>query len=221
MSAAGMPMSPWLEEAWLRRYLDRELTADETEWFEVYAIDKPALLERMDADSDLRDGLAAQAAAPAASPRPARVAALPASRPRMNAWFARAAGLVVALGAGWFAATLSSRDAASGMDVDIDPARIVFDTQRGAEDEPMAFNARSGSRYVLVEVGVPTDASDAELLLPGRPARALAVTSEGFLTFLLPRVQTPGAQVVVRYRTGGRLVTRTLDLSRIIEGKTS
>jgi hypothetical protein len=54
----GARMTPWLEAAWLQRYLERRLDAEETAWFEAYLMDKPELVDRLEADSDLRDGLA-------------------------------------------------------------------------------------------------------------------------------------------------------------------
>ena len=53
----GARMTPWLEAAWLQRYLERQLDAEEAAWFEAYLMDKPELVDRLEADSDLRDGL--------------------------------------------------------------------------------------------------------------------------------------------------------------------
>jgi hypothetical protein len=53
-------MAPWLEQAWLMRYLDRQLGADEQAWFEGYLLDKPELLDQVEADTALRDAVAAQ-----------------------------------------------------------------------------------------------------------------------------------------------------------------
>jgi hypothetical protein len=52
-------MSAWLEQAWLSRYLDRQLESDEAIWFEAYVLDKPELLAMIDADTRFRDALAA------------------------------------------------------------------------------------------------------------------------------------------------------------------
>jgi hypothetical protein len=62
------PMAPWLEQAWLMRYLDRQLGADEQAWFEGYLLDKPELLDQVEADTALRDAVAAQQAAGLAAP---------------------------------------------------------------------------------------------------------------------------------------------------------
>lgn len=54
-------MSAWLEQAWLIRYLDRQLAGEEARWFEAYATDRPELLATIEADTRLRDALAAAA----------------------------------------------------------------------------------------------------------------------------------------------------------------
>ncbi len=53
----GDTLATWLEDAWLERYLDRELTDAETAWFEAYMLDKPRLIAAIDSDTSLRDGL--------------------------------------------------------------------------------------------------------------------------------------------------------------------
>src|SRR5512144_1617402 len=50
-------MTPWLEQAWMERYLERQLADDELEWFEAYLLDKPHLLDRWSTDLALRDGV--------------------------------------------------------------------------------------------------------------------------------------------------------------------
>ncbi len=55
-------MTAWLEQAWLTRYLDRQLADEETTWFETYMLDKPELLTTIEADADLRDALTVDAA---------------------------------------------------------------------------------------------------------------------------------------------------------------
>ena len=54
-------MSAWLEQAWLIQYLDRLLAGEEAQWFEAYAMDRPELLATIEADTRLRDALAAAA----------------------------------------------------------------------------------------------------------------------------------------------------------------
>lgn len=52
-------MTPWLEQAWLRRYLDGGLDPGEVEAFEIYLLDKPCLLADVEADNQLRAAIAA------------------------------------------------------------------------------------------------------------------------------------------------------------------
>jgi hypothetical protein len=54
-------MTAWLEQAWMVRYLDHQLASEEANWFEAYALDKPELLAMIEADTRLRDALAADA----------------------------------------------------------------------------------------------------------------------------------------------------------------
>ena len=54
-------MTAWLEQAWMVRYLDRQLASEEANWFEAYALDKPELLAMIEADTRLRDALASDA----------------------------------------------------------------------------------------------------------------------------------------------------------------
>jgi hypothetical protein len=56
-------MKAWLEQAWLSRYMDRDLSSEETTWFESYALDKPELLAMIETDTHLRDAVAANAPA--------------------------------------------------------------------------------------------------------------------------------------------------------------
>jgi hypothetical protein len=54
-------MSTWLEQAWLIRYLDRQLAGEEAQWFETYAMERREVLATIEADTRLRDALAAAA----------------------------------------------------------------------------------------------------------------------------------------------------------------
>jgi hypothetical protein len=54
-------MSAWLEQAWLIQYLDRQLAGEEAQWFETYAMERRELLATIEADTRLRDALAAAA----------------------------------------------------------------------------------------------------------------------------------------------------------------
>ena len=47
-------MPAWLERAWMDRYLDRELDDGERDWFEAYMLDRPQLIEELEADEAVR-----------------------------------------------------------------------------------------------------------------------------------------------------------------------
>jgi hypothetical protein len=139
-----------------------------------------------------------------------------------SAWFSRAAAVLVSASLGWLAASnfVTSPDGIHG-DVVADPIRIVFETQRGQQDAPLLFNADSRSRYLLVEVAVPLDATDIQLLQAGRAPLALNVTSEGFVTFLWPRGSRDTSHTPsLSYRSDDGLVSRSLDFSGALKGGT-
>lgn len=218
MTATDRPLPGWLEAAWLQRYLQRELTPAETEWFEAYVLDKPHLLDHIESDLDLRDGMAVAGMNDAASLRSADAARPAASRHRRrHVWLARAAAVAAAASLGWWGAVLTGGGAESTDTMDPDPVRLVFDTQRGAQDATLVFNRNSRSRYVLVEVGVPADASDVRLFPSGQPPQHLTVTSEGFVTFLWPRSRIGNDPLRLSYRNQGDEVSRLLDLSSALE----
>lgn len=223
MTRTDTPMPAWLEDAWLSRYLDRQLSAEEVEWFEVYALDKPDLLARIESDLDLRDALDAAAAdgaltastvdAPGTVPRGASRG----RRPRSAAvWLARAASLAAAAGLGWIAASWAPGSGLGPIGessvIIADPTRVVFDTLRGESQGPLVFNAGSRSPLMLIEVGLPPDAVDVQVLRPSRAPLTLSVSSEGFVSFLLPRSEAGALEMELRYTTAGTPVRRPLVL---------
>jgi hypothetical protein len=217
MTAAQQTLPGWLEQAWLDRYLDRGLTQEELEWFEVYVLDKAHLLQCIEADSDLRDGLAAVEAERVASldrGGAARSSSITRRKApsRGSIWLARAAAVLLSVMGGWWGASMLGVSSGPGAtEVVTDPMRIVFDTQRGVADEPLVFNAGSGSAWVVVEVSVPFDASDVQLIVDGEPPRKLTVTSEGFASFLWPRVRQE-ASLQVNYRLGSQRAARMIEV---------
>ncbi len=207
-------MNRWLEQAWLQRYLDRKLEDDEVEWFEVYALDKPELIASIEADNDLRDGMSiAQPARTSSNVTPIRRTA-PAS-PRTNSPLAWVASAVVGIGLGWIMATQVAPPAPGvGPDIIASPTRIVFDTMRGIEDAPQIYPGSADSLYLLIEVGVPADAKDVQLVgLDGQPL-PLTVSSDGFVSFLLPRAKddTP-MELAINFNSGGEELSRELSIN--------
>jgi hypothetical protein len=231
MTPTGNPndMPTWLEDAWLERYLERRLSDAEAAWFEAYLLSRPRLVERLEADNDLRDGYAAGAGiAVAAStgslaivspddPRPAqfehRAANPPARRPAFAmSGFALAASVAVAglLGA-LTAARFPPGGAADAVAI-ASPPRVVFDTMRGEASDAVLHAGNSVSRFVLIEVSLPASARDA--IFVGADGLSLPVSPgiDGFASVLVPSAGLIGATAPrLRYSVDGRVVERVLE----------
>ena len=193
-------MSAWLERAWLQNYLERGLDDEESAWFEAYVLDKPELLQVIETDTDLRDGLAV-AAAEQSSFATAGVD----SRPRsssMPRWLALAAMLVVGIGTGLITSRLVAPAGEPG--VIASPARIVYDTMRGATLDPQ-FDRRSlASQQWLIEVALPGSAGEIELLVGDAPPRALSLESDAFVSFVISRAEAiERREARIRYTVDG------------------
>lgn len=212
MTPAPTHMSAWLQQAWLARYLDRQLDGDETAWFEAYVLDKPELLAMIDADNRLRDALAGEprAARGSAPNGPVdrtaggtgaatgvassvenssddkRVAQFPKRGP-FQSWLAVAAALVLGLGVGGIG--MRSLAPSQSALVIASPTRIIYDTMRGETTAPRVEHADSASPYVLVEVAVPPSAENITLHIDGMPDLALTPSPDGFVSFLADRSQ--------------------------------
>lgn len=213
-------LAGWLESAWLARYLDRELTPAETEWFETYVLDKPELLAMIETDNDLRDAL---------DVAPPDSGAVDASRTSVSAegvahrgrrgfpWLASAASLLIGVGLGSIAlrqfSSTQSPDEAIG-----DPTRLVFDTTRGVEQKPIVEHAGSGSAFLLIEVAVPQDAQHAELKLGDAPPIELTPSPDGFVTAIVARSLAKGRTAELRYTAGGKTHVRNLSIASDTKG---
>lgn len=216
------PMAPWLEQAWMERYVDRALAADENAWFETYLLDKPHLLDRWSTELALRDGVnlvdrqagtvVAAPSAPATS-SPAPLAHARALAPRRRQWHlsALAASVAMAFGAGVVVNGLFRADRSDSLIAD--PTRIVIDASRGAPPAPNIENAASSSPFILIDALVPPDASYVAVRGPGMPEHALSVSKDGVATLLLRRsdVGRVGPLTLV-IRAGGREFERPLPL---------
>jgi hypothetical protein len=213
-------MAAWLESAWLARYLDRELTPDETQWFEAYVLDKPTLLAMIENENLLRDALH-RPSRPATPERTSRtwesVGTLRPARVGRLAWMASAASLLVGIALGSSALRLSlgthERDHLIG-----DPTRMVFDTTRGVEQKPIVEHAGSPSAYVLIEVAVPPDAEHAELTL-GETTIALTPSHDGFVSAIVERSFIKDrSSAHLNYVSDGQAQARVLPLTATSKG---
>jgi hypothetical protein len=217
MTSQRMP--EWLEDAWLERYLERRLDDGERAWFEAYALDKLRLLDRIETDLDLRDGLVLAERQPTpAALLPARTAAGNA-RPhaaRRRTWHvpALAAAMVAAFGAGFVIDSARMGDGSPALIAD--PTRVVFDTARGGDEGPSIDNPTGASDYVLLDALVPAAADYVAVRAPGLPERRLAVSRDGVATLLLRRseIDRIGALTLV-VRAGGREFEKPLQLKQV------
>jgi hypothetical protein len=197
-------MADWLEQAWLARYLDRELTNEENAWFEAYLLDKSHLLDAVEADENLRgvvrmnadalrtDGSEPPDQAPAAG---ASVAAL---------HFAWAASLALCVGLTWFAVRGAG---GGGAAISAAPSRVIYDTLRGSLTEPREEQGDPASPIRLYEIPLPAgsqldsafaDVDGKRVKLPNPP-----VSTDGYITFALPSSWRQKATLHLKLK-GGR-----------------
>lgn len=220
----------WLEDAWLQRYLDRELNDEECEWFEAYALDKSRLIDAIDTDTSLRDGLHAwhvgqkDAKAGADALDDNSVSNVvewggtgrPQSAPRKTApWFrslAMAASLVLAglLGA----STVRWAQVAEVADVPIaSPVRIVFDTLRGTDSWPFVEHSSDLSAPLLIDVAVPAQAESVVAHFSDQSSLPLPVSADGFVSLTGPReALLQRSPIRIAWRLAGQSQERLLDL---------
>ena len=186
---SGGQMPPWLEQAWLQRYLDRELTADEAGAFEAYLLDKPALVAALEADNTLRATISADPALLLDARGTDAPLAVREPRPRYRlpgAWLSLAAGLLLGVGLAWLGFT---HFAGAGADV-LAPPRIIFDTLRGELAAPREEAGDPASPIRLYEVPLPAGARivAAQAVHAGRQVGLPMATpgTDGYLTYALP-----------------------------------
>lgn len=186
--------SAWLERAWLARYLDRALDQEEVARFEAYVLDKPELLREIDADTSLRDSLAAASPQALAAGTQAAADGGEHGRPRrgLMPWFAAAASLLLGLMAG-------QRLGGDGVaQIQASPGRVVFDTLRGEGLKPRwELAASDQTSLLIVDVAVISDAQKVTARLPDGRELELRPSNEGFATFIAPRALLAGQKVTI------------------------
>ncbi len=229
-------MPSWLEDAWMDRYLERQLTEEESAWFEVYMLSRPHLVARLQLDNDLRDGLAAGADPTAVTsldrfmqtpskerPDPEaerRIGTNGPARPTFAmSGFALAASVAAAALIGALTVLRFPPDIKSTSVAIASPPRVVFDTLRGTRGDAVLHAGNPASRYVLIEVSLPTAANGA--IYVGTDGRELPVSPgvDGFASVLVPSASLiAAAPPRLRYSINGRVVERVLeaDYARLI-----
>lgn len=195
-------MAAWLESAWLARYLDCQLDGEGLAWFEAYLLDKPELLDVVEADTALRDALAMRTMAgrpPSAGKREDATAPARGAR-HLPSWLRLAAAAVFGIGIGMFVTYAWLPGGRSWLVAN--PGRIVFDTMRGVVPERRHEEPGDpASPIVLLEVAIPPggEVLTAEVEVDGRRVALPAprVSSEGFATFAVPSAWRNKGRIVV------------------------
>jgi hypothetical protein len=227
----SMRMPAWLEQAWLTRYLDRQLSGDESAWFEAYVLDKAELLQMIDADTMVRDAITDYPldGHRNVSPSSATVAIKPKTGPNITndisaladssrvlhrrvqpSWIAIAATLFLGLGIG--SVGMRSLVPSQGVLVMASPTRVIYDTMRGGATLPRIEHPDSKSPYLLIEVAVPPTANQIALKIDGTKDQALIPSPDGFVTFLLKRdASLKRNSVALTYVTGDTVHQLKLD----------
>lgn len=184
----GGQLPPWLERAWLQRYLDRELTRAEVASFEIYLLDKPHLVAEVEADSLLRAAVASDPAllrGVRGTDTPVAVKELSSVYRSPAVWTSMAAGVLLGVGTAW----VGFNQGAEGIGVSA-PPRVVFDTLRGELSAPREDKGDPSSPIRLYELPLPSGARlvAAEALPEGRsvPLPLADVSVDGYLTYALP-----------------------------------
>lgn len=227
------PLPDWLEQAWLQRYLDRELSPPEIEWFETYAIDKPALIDAIEADNTLRDALHAwyaQEQRAAATRPPASIGQAPATptttrhrrmSPRWLRPLAAAASLAVAavFGAGASRWLASDDGMTAAIPAVSSPRRVVFDSLRGTNgDAPQVEPARVGADPLLIDIAVPAQAEAVAAHFADGTVLPLVVSDDGFVSLVgRPEQLQRLTPIRLSYTVNGVASERPLDISSALK----
>ena len=229
----GEKLSPSLEDAWLQRYLDRELSQQEEFWFESYALDKPRLLDAIERDTDLRDGLHAWHAEQGrngAVTADATDAAIPAStgtshsghtvttespQPKPASWFkpfAIASGLALAvlLGASAYRWMLPTDATEASVAT---PSRLMFDVLGGSGEPSVSEQSTDLSAPVLIDVTVSPHAEAVIAYFADHSSMALPVSRKGVVSLIGSRSALLNRSPIrIAWRLDGQQQERVLDL---------
>jgi hypothetical protein len=218
-------LAAWLETAWLERYLDRQLTAEEVVWFEIYVFDKPDLLSKIDMDSDLRDGTFSAKPDSADPPMMSNVAELSAAGSRQSTTvlraFAVAASMLAAVGVGWTGREWSRSDSDAAIVANPTLVRL-YGPGRGIADSLVCVeNAKSPSNMISVEAMVPASAVDVTMRFGDKEISGLAPSSTGTISSLVPRQVVAAAKSVeLTYVVNGKRIDQnTPGIDLLLTGK--
>lgn len=193
-------LAAWLEEAWLARYLDRQLTADEANWFEAYVLDKPDLLQSIEGDLQLRDALARTPDLTLISRETGNAStnrAHPVRWARHSRWLAMAASLVAALGLGGFV----GHRVVQSVRIE-NPPVVMLDSYRGPDNQALGRLESGGdpnSSILLIAIPIPANCKiNKAKLLSGDTSQDIPtpnLTSDRFAWYAITRPAEKRARI--------------------------
>ena len=212
------------EGEWLTAYLDGELSADETETFEVYALSRPNLLQRIDADTNLRiavrmaDWPNQNVSGFAGSERSGQQTVGMRGRDRPSRPRFAMAACFIAGALGMWAASTVLRGHRGGLE-SLQFTRVVFDVYRGPSAE-VVTTGPGNTEWVLLDFRLAEGATDARVSID-RSAPLVLNLADGFASLLMRRTQFANAQeAVIEYTVDGQRRKQVVSLTKGSMSKT-
>ncbi|MCB1601941.1 MAG: hypothetical protein R3F18_06265 [Lysobacterales bacterium] len=189
-------MPAWLERAWMDRYLDRELDDDERNWFEAYMLDRPQLIEELEADEAVRaavPSLPSEAADQLLGEAPAPTRTLRSSLRWLP--LAAAASITGAV----LSAALLQREA---VPVETAYAALLDVSRSSADTSPVVLKA--GATNVL-SIAFPPEVTAAWWVIEGSNRRIpIDIDGTGFGTVVLHSPEVPDLSAELNFNLNGQ-----------------
>ncbi len=198
-------MPNWLERAWMDRYLDRELTDEERNWFEAYLLDRPQLIEELEADEAVREALTS-ITTPTADELYGK-APTPTNALRSSLrWLPLAAAASITGAA--ISGALLYRDVAP---VETAYAAMLDVSRSNAATTPVVL--KSGAANVLSIAFAPEVTAAWWESGNGNRKNPIAIDAAGFGTIVIRNPEELDLQVSVHFELGNKAYERKLTLS--------
>lgn len=197
-------MPHWLERAWMDRYLDRELDDGERDWFEAYLLDRPLLVEELEADEAVRtvaSSLPTEAADQTPMSAPASTGG---QRPKLR-WLTLAAA--AAITGAVVSAALLYRPAAP---IESAYAALLDVSRSDADGSPVVLKA--GATNVL-SIAFAPEVTAAWWEAQGNKGKvSIAIDPSGFGTLVVHAAKAPGLTGVLTFKQGDVIYRRDVSL---------
>jgi hypothetical protein len=182
------PLSPWLEDAWLERYLNRATNNEETAWFEAYMLEHPHVADALETDAAITAALSQQpphsvqvrvALNRSAEDQPSKGAASSA-RGMWSIWTSAlaAAALTLAISSPWLLRSTNDPTA-------VQPNRLMFDPARSAAADAFTVLDDVGSAWTLLEIPTVTARGRHAIYIDAKRIGVYSSDGEGVLSVLL------------------------------------